>query len=132
MAARDPARLRNRHAVAGIGLSRFGKVPGVSAMGFCLEAAKRAIDDCGMARDDVDGVLCLMPAQMGEQHGWASRVAAFLGITPSFCVTMDMGGATAIGMMQTAVMAIEAGCCEGGLCTFGAQTNPPRIISQLF
>ena len=56
---------------------------------------KRAIDDCGVARDAVDGVLCLMPAQMGEQHGWASRVAAFLGITPSFCATMDMGGATA-------------------------------------
>ena len=129
---RDPTRLRNRHAVAGIGLSRFGKVPGVSAMGFCLEAAKRAIDDCGVARDDVDGVLCLMPAQMGEQHGWASRVAAFLGITPAFCATMDMGGATAVGMMQTAVMAIEAGFCDVVLCTFGTQTNPQGIIPQLF
>jgi acetyl-CoA acetyltransferase len=129
---RDPARLRGRYAVAGIGLSRFGKVPGVSAMGFCLEAAKRAIDDCGVPRDAVDGVLCLMPAQMGEQHGWASRVAAFLGITPSFCATMDMGGATAIGMMQTAVMAIEAGFCEVVLCTFGTQTSPQGIIPQLF
>ena len=73
-----------------------------------------------------------MPAQMGEQHGWASRVAAFLGITPSFCATMDMGGATAIGMMQTAVMAIEAGFCEVVLCTFGTQTNPQGIIPQLF
>jgi acetyl-CoA acetyltransferase len=129
---RDPARLRNRYAVAGIGLSRFGKVPGVSAMGFCLEAAARAVADCGVARDDVDGVLCLMPAQMGEQHGWASRVAAFLGITPSYCATMDMGGATAVGMMQTAVMAIEAGFCEVMLCTFGTQTNPQGIMPQLF
>jgi acetyl-CoA acetyltransferase len=129
---RDPARLRNRYAVAGFGLSRFGRVPGVSAMGFCLEAAARAIADCGVARDDVDGVLCLMPAQMGEQHGWASRVAAFLGITPSYCATMDMGGATAVGMMQTAVMAIEAGFCEVVLCAFGAQTNPQGVIPQLF
>jgi acetyl-CoA acetyltransferase len=129
---RDPARLRNRYAVAGFGLSRFGRVPGVSAMGFCLEAAARAIADCGVARDDVDGVLCLMPAQMGEQHGWASRVAAFLGVTPSYCATMDMGGATAVGMMQTAVMAIEAGFCEVVLCTFGTQTNPQGVIPQLF
>jgi acetyl-CoA acetyltransferase len=128
----DPARLRDRHAVAGIGLSRFGKVPGVSAMGFCLEAAKRAIDDCGIARDDVDGVLCLMPAQMGEQHGWASRVAALLGITPRYCATMDMGGATPIGMMQTAVMAIEAGFANAVLCTFGTQTNPQGIFPMLF
>jgi acetyl-CoA acetyltransferase len=129
---RDPARLRNRYAVAGIGLSRFGKVPGVSAMGFCLEAAVRAIADCGVERDGIDGVLCLMPAQMGEQHGWASRVAAFLGVTPSYCATMDMGGATAVGMMQTAVMAIEAGFCEVVLCTFGTQTNPQGVIPQLF
>ena len=40
---RDPARLRDRYAVVGVGLSRFGKVPGVSAMGFCLEASTRAI-----------------------------------------------------------------------------------------
>ena len=73
-----------------------------------------------------------MPAQMGEQHGWASRVAAFLGITPSFCSTMDMGGATAVGMMQTAVMALEAGFCEAVLCTFGTQTNPQGIMPQLF
>jgi acetyl-CoA acetyltransferase len=73
-----------------------------------------------------------MPAQMGEQHGWASRVAAFLGITPAFCATMDMGGATAVGMMQAAVMAIEAGFCEVVLCTFGTQTNPQGVIPQLF
>jgi acetyl-CoA acetyltransferase len=129
---RDPARLRGRYAVAGIGLSRFGKVPGVSAMGFCLEAAKRAIDDCGVPRDAVDGVLCLMPAQMGEQHGWASRVAAFLGITPSFCATMDMGGATAIGMLQTAVALLEAGMCTTVLATFGCQNSPQGVIPQLF
>jgi len=86
----DATGLRDRYAVVGIGLSRFGKVPGTSAMGFCLESAKRAIEDCGIARDEIDGVLVLMPPQMGEQHGWASRVAAFLGITPAFCATMDM------------------------------------------
>jgi acetyl-CoA acetyltransferase len=128
----DPARLRDRYAVAGIGLSRFGKLPGTSAMGFNLEAAKRAIDDCGIARDAIDGVLVCMPATMGEQHGWASRVAAYLGITPSFCSTMDMGGATAVGMMQTAVALLEAGFCKNVLCTFGTQNSPQGVIPQLF
>jgi acetyl-CoA acetyltransferase len=129
---RDPARLRDRCAVAGIGLSRFGKVPGTSAMGFCLEAAANAIADCGIDRDAIDGLLCLMPAQMGEQHGWASRVAAHLGMTPSFCATVDMGGATPVGMLQMAVLAIEGGVCEAVLCTFGTQTNPQGVIPQLF
>ena len=128
----DVTRLRDRYAIAGIGLSRFGKLPGTSAMGFTLEAAARAIGDCGIARDAIDGVLVLMPAVMGEQHGWASRVAAFLGITPSFCTTMDMGGASAIGMIQTAVMAIEAGFCSAVLCAFACQNNPQGVIPMLF
>src|SRR5204863_59142 len=128
----DPTRLGGRHAIAGIGLSRFGKLPGTSTMGFTLEAARRAIEDCGVARDAIDGVLALMPAMMGEQHGWASLVAAFLGLTPSFCSTMDMGGATAIGMIQTAVMAIEAGFCSTVLCAFACQNNPQGIIPTLF
>ena len=128
----DATGLRDRYAVVGIGLSRFGKVPGTSAIGFCLESAKRAIEDCGIARDEIDGVLVLMPPQMGEQHGWASRVAAFLGITPAFCATMDMGGASPIGMMQTAVAVLAAGFCRAVLCTFGCQNNPMGVIPQLF
>src|SRR5215470_12758652 len=128
----DASRLRDRYAVAGIGLSRFGKLPGTSAMGFCLEASKHAIDDCGIARDDLDGVLVAMPSSQGEAHGWASRAAAFLGITPAFCSTMDMGGATAIGMMQTAVALLEAGMATAVLCAFGTQNNPQGIIPTLF
>src|SRR5258705_2808774 len=128
----DVQRLRDRYVIGGIGLARFGKLPGTSAMGFTLEAAKRAIEDCGVERDAIDGVLALMPPVMGEQHGWASRVAAFLGITPRFCATMDMGGATAIGMMQTAAMAIETGFCTTVLCAFGCQNNPQGVIPSLF
>src|SRR5262250_1174607 len=117
----DARRLRDRYAIAGIGLSRFGKLPGTSAIGFCLEAAKHAIDDCRIARDDLDGVLVAFPSSQGEAHGWASRVAAFLGMRPAFCSTMDMGGATAIGMMQTAVALLEAGMATAVLCAFGTQ-----------
>lgn len=130
--ASPSARLRDRYAIAGIGLSRFGKLPGVSAMGFALEASKRAIEDCGIARDDLDAVLVAMPSSQGEAHGWASRAAAFLGITPAFCSTMDMGGATAIGMMQTAVALLEAGMATAVLCAFGTQNNPQGIIPTLF
>jgi acetyl-CoA acetyltransferase len=128
----DARRLRDRYAVAGIGLSRFGKVPGVSAIGFCLEASTRAIADCGIPRDDLDGVLVAFPSQQGEAHGWASRVAALLGITPAFCSTMDMGGATAIGMLQTAIALLDAGMCRAVLCAFGTQTNPQGILPSLF
>jgi acetyl-CoA acetyltransferase len=113
--------LSGKYAIVGVGTSRFGKLQGVSTMGFTLEASKRAIEDAGLSRDEIDGVLVMMPAIMGEQHGWAARVAAYLGIEPTFSATMDMGGATACGSVQTAVAAIDAGYCRTVLCCFATQ-----------
>jgi acetyl-CoA acetyltransferase len=128
----DSRELSGKYAIAGFGLSRFGKVPGTSAIGFCLEAAANAIADAGIPKGEIDGVLVVMPPQMGEQHGWASRVAAYLGITPAFCSTMDMGGATACGAVQNAAALIHAGICKAVLVTFGAQTNPQGILPSMF
>jgi acetyl-CoA acetyltransferase len=124
--------LSGKYAIAGVGTSRFGKLQGVSTMGFTLEASKRALEDAGMSRDDVDGVLVMMPAIMGEQHGWAARVAAYLGIEPTFSATMDMGGATACGSVQTAAAAIAAGYCRTVLCCFATQNWPQGVAMQLF
>ena len=119
-------------AIVGVGTSRFGKLQGVSAMGFTLEASKRAITDSGVERDAIDGGLVMMPAVMGEQHGWSARVAAQLGIEPTFSATMDLGGATACGSVQTAVAAIEAGYCHTVLCCFATQNWPQGVVMQLF
>lgn len=124
--------LNGKLAIAGVGVSRFGKLPGVSTMGFTLEASKRAIEDAGMRRDDIDGVLVMMPAILGEQHGWAARVAAYLGIEPTFSATMDLGGATACGSVQTAMAAIAAGYCSTVLCCFATQNWPQGVAMQLF
>ncbi len=121
-----------KYAIVGVGTSRFGKLQGVSSMGFTLEASKRALEDAGLSRDAVDGVLVMMPAVMGEQHGWAARVAAYLGIEPTFSATMDMGGATACGSVQTAMAAIDAGYCHTVLCCFATQNWPQGVVMQLF
>jgi hypothetical protein len=39
-----------------VGVSRFGKVPGVSAMGFTLEASKRALEDAGVQHPNHDSI----------------------------------------------------------------------------
>lgn len=127
-----PANPSDTCAVVGVGTSRFGKLQGVSTMGFTLEASKRALEDAGISHRDVDGVLVMMPAIMGEQHGWAARVAAYLGIEPTFSATLDLGGATACGAVQTAVAAIAAGYCHTVLCCFATQNWPQGVMLQLF
>jgi acetyl-CoA acetyltransferase len=121
-----------RFAIVGVGTSRFGKLQGVSTMGFTLEASANALADAGLAREAIDGVLVMMPAVMGEQHGWAARVAAYLGLEPTFSATMDLGGATACGSVQTAMAAIDAGYCTSVLCCFATQNWPQGVAMQLF
>src|SRR4030043_528581 len=116
--------LKDKYAIAGAGLTKFGKIPGTSTMSFTLQGIKLAIEDAGLARDDVDGLLVISPVMMGEQHGWAGRVAALLEVSTTFTATMELGGATPIGMVQTAAMAIEAGMANVVVCAYGHSENP--------
>ncbi len=119
--------LKDKYAIVGAGLTRFGKIPGVSTMSFTLEGMKLAIEDAGLSRDDVDGLLVLSPTMMGEAHGWAARAAALMEISTTYTATMDMGGATPIGMIQTAAAAIEAGLCNVVVCAYGNQNSPQGV-----
>lgn len=122
--ADDRFRLRDRYAIAGVGLSEFGKVRDRSPIGFTLEGIARALEDAGLGRDDVDGLLVAMPARMGEEHGWAARIGALLELSTSFGATMDLGGATPVAMVQTAAMAIDAGLANVVVCAFGHSESP--------
>jgi acetyl-CoA acetyltransferase len=115
-------------AICGVGFSTFGKRVGKSAMTLTLEACAAAIRDSGLARDEVDGCLVTMPAVMGEQHGWATRVAAHLGLEPRLAATIDMGGASPVGMIQTAALYVNAGLARAVLCAFGMQNSPQGVI----
>jgi len=116
--------LKDRYAIVGVGLSEFGKVWDESPIGFTLIGIKRALEDAGLERDDVDGLLVAMPAMMGEEHGWASRIAALLELTTTWNFTMDCGGATPVAAVQCAAMAIEAGMAEVVVCAYGHSENP--------
>ena len=49
--------LRGRTAIAGLGITEQGKVYGRTPIGFAAEAVRLALDDAGLERDDLDGLL---------------------------------------------------------------------------
>ncbi|MBI4234620.1 MAG: thiolase family protein [Chloroflexi bacterium] len=104
--------------MVGAATTKFGKVPGVSALGFTVEAAKLAMEDAGIKKDEVDAVLCKYPPT-GFQSLWAHRTAQALGIQPKVCATIDQAGATNIGLVEYAMMCIEAGLCTTAVCCYG-------------
>jgi acetyl-CoA acetyltransferase len=108
--------LRNACAIAGVGNSRLGQVPGVSSLDLLIEAAANAADDAGLKPADIDGVICRGPDDSYCHH---QLVGERLGLNARFSTTLDNGGASQILSVAIAVMAIEAGLATTVLCGYG-------------
>jgi acetyl-CoA acetyltransferase len=94
--------------ITGVGLTAFGRRPGVTALEWQADAAGRAMTDGSVALAAVDGLivgyaatLChLMPANLLAEH---------LGLKPRIAFGMSVGGATGIGMLSQAAYLVDAG-----------------------
>lgn len=104
--------------ITGVGLTPFGKLPGRDALALQEWAANLALDDAGVATQDVDAVLVgyattlnhLMPANL---------LAESLGIRPDIAVGMNVGGATGLAMLAQARTLVESGAARNVLVVGG-------------
>jgi acetyl-CoA acetyltransferase len=108
--------LRDTCAIVGVGNSRLGKVPGVSSLDLLLEAMRNAIDDAGVKKSDIDGIVCRGPDEVYSHH---QHVGERLGVDARFSTTPTNGGASQIMSIALAVMAIRHGLASTVLCGFG-------------
>ena len=99
---------RDRYAIAGIAQTRVGKVPEMSDYGLQVEAAKMAMDDAGLKKTDIDGMIT-HSHMLGGVRVHHQRVAQRLGLDTTFGVSISTGGATSCMMVQLAAAAIDAG-----------------------
>ena len=121
--------ISGRTAVAGVGVTTFGRLAGRSAWSLQAEAVRNALADAGLTKDDVDGLLT--EPQFGEPlllHGHV--LGRMLGLKTNYLSTKSIGGATAISLVQEAAMAIDNGLCEVAVCVFGdnAKTGLPMLF----
>jgi len=80
------------------------------ALEACAELAADALADAGIAKREVDG-LVLGHVPESPMFG-PSAAAEYLAVRANFAETVDLGGATACGMIWRAAAAIELGVCE--------------------
>jgi acetyl-CoA acetyltransferase len=109
---------RGTYAIAGVGQTAYGELPGRSSYSLNLEAIKAATDDAGLTLGDIDGVFCKYPTSKFESI-FAAKIAQQLGIYPKVIATLDQAGASNISLIAYAAMAIEAGMCEVAVCSYG-------------
>lgn len=109
-------RLRGQYAIVGVGQSPIGEVPGMSALSLLAVAMKDAIEDAGLKKTDIDGLISRGPDDMYCHH---QRIGERLGLNVSFSTSLDNGGASQCLAVAMACMAIDAGLCHTVLCGYG-------------
>jgi acetyl-CoA C-acetyltransferase len=88
------------------------------------DLAAEALEDAGVEHAEVDGICCsreltesvrFVPATIAEYCGWSVNMAECL----------DLGGATCVGAVWRAALAIQAGLCEVVVCAVPSEPTPP-------
>ncbi|HUN57761.1 MAG TPA: hypothetical protein VMU41_06570 [Candidatus Binataceae bacterium] len=108
--------LKNKVAIVGAADTEVGVVPNLSATQLYVKAAKLALDDAGITKDQVDGLItCVSFVEPYMYH--AEMIAEYLQIFPRYCMTAPSGGGTTIAMIHHAASAIVTGMCDTILMT---------------
>jgi acetyl-CoA acetyltransferase len=99
--------------------------------------AAAALDDAGLPAEQVDGIVT---SHLGESEIFVpSTVAEYLGVRANFAELLDLGGASAAGMVWRAAAAIELGLCDVVLCalparyiTASSELKPKTLTDAVF
>jgi len=110
---------RDKAALVGVGATEQGKLPGSTPISLATEAFKRAIEDAGLKKNQIDGLLTMPGTTSPEGSLNFLRLGETLGIDPRYTGSMTMGGGTAGALIQNAIMAVEAGLANYVACVFG-------------
>ncbi len=100
--------MRGKLAIVGAADTAVGIVPDRSPTELCVDAALAALEDAGLGKQDVDGLItCNAFAEPIMYH--AEAIAEYLQIFPPLCMSVNTGGGTTFSVLQQAAAAIEAG-----------------------
>jgi acetyl-CoA acetyltransferase len=104
-----------KSAIVGLGITEMGKVYGRSANSFALEAIRLALEDAGLAKDQLDGLLI----NAGVSNGISLSLQNAGGFRNLRLLNhMNAAGSTAIQMVMYASLAVREGMANYVACVF--------------
>ncbi|MDH3233930.1 MAG: thiolase family protein, partial [Alphaproteobacteria bacterium] len=104
--------LSGRYAVAGVGNTRYGKLPDHDAYDLGVWALGEALEDAGLKLADIDGLIVNRIADY-------QRFGEIVGINPRFCTITPGQGRFSGHCIETAVAVLEAGLAEVVALVYG-------------
>ncbi|MBI3245966.1 MAG: thiolase family protein [Deltaproteobacteria bacterium] len=122
--------LRDQICIVGVGDTQQGSVPTKTGDELAIDAARAALQDCGLEKDDIDG-LFVQPSY-GRQGDYL-KVGLMLGLNPRVGGAVEASGATGCYMIQHAALLLHAGMANYVLLVYGTnqKTNRNRFGGAL-
>lgn len=116
--------IKDRVAVVGVGASAQGTFPDSDAYTLSIQAFRSALDDCGLKKSDIDGLIVQGPGNISFV-----RMGEMLGINPVAGGNFDVGGLGTGPLMQYGALLIASGMCETVALIYG---NASRTEGRKF
>ncbi len=110
--------MTRRVAIVGVALSDTGRVDDLTPFHLHSQAVRRAVEDSGLSKDDVDGF-----ASNGTGTLPPIEVAEYLGLRPRWIDSTGVGGGTWEVMAAHAVDAIAQGHADVIVLSYGSTTR---------
>lgn len=124
-----PYHLASKSAIVGVGSTRFEKRPERSGTSFLADAFVQALDDSGLRRQDIDGLIVQIGSPGGQD---VDRVAELLGIDAHFCGQPWAHGMWTGSLLAEAAMAVHCGLANCVLVGRGASHTAPHGMASTF
>jgi acetyl-CoA acetyltransferase len=109
--------LKDKTAICGVGL-KIGSFPDSSYLSLAAEAFKLALDDCGLQRDDIDGLICL---SFGSDY---DRLLEAVGLNVRYAYQGWTHGRFISPMLQQASMVVGMGLANAVAIVHGRRRKP--------
>ncbi|MBI3799440.1 MAG: thiolase family protein [Deltaproteobacteria bacterium] len=113
----------HKYAIAGLGVTPQGVIPGTSAEKLAWDAIELALGDAGLERSKVNGYI-YQPG-FGERTSGMAASRASLGTNSTLQV--DSSGASGILAIITAIGMIEAGTAEYVMCVHATNARSQTL-----
>jgi acetyl-CoA acetyltransferase len=111
--------MKGRAAIAGLGITAMGRIPGHDSNWFAGEAVRLAVEDAGLNKGDIDGLLINAGITGTTGGGLSLALQNYLGFTRLRLLNhMNAAGSTAAQMVQYASFAVVNGLANYVVCVF--------------
>jgi acetyl-CoA acetyltransferase len=116
--------------IVGVGLSDYPVAPHLTTYGHHSQAIRRAVEDSGISKDEIDGYLTV--GGNGLMVDDIATMAEYFKIKAKWVEGTQYGGSATEAFVDHAAEAIKNGRCDTVLISYGSdlRSNKTRVLSM--